>query len=87
MGVDEVGDGATRTGGLIAAVGVVDFEDEGVEFREDPTVNLGALVDVDVGFLIVELVDIGVQGEEGVGVVQRSEELTAHLIDTGLVEF
>ena len=86
VGVDEVGDGATRTGGLIALIGIVDFEDEGVELREDPAVDLGTLLDVDVGLTIVELVDVGIQGEESVGVIQGSEELATHLVHASLVK-
>ena len=86
VGVDELGDGATRTGRLIALVGVVDFEDEGVELREDPAVDLGTVFDVDVSLAVIELVDVGVQGEEGVGVVEGAEELAAHLVDASLVK-
>ena len=32
------------------------------------------------------LVDVGIQGEEGVGVVQSSEELAAHLVHASLIE-
>ena len=87
VGIHELGNGATRTGGLIAAVSVVHFEDEGVEFRENPTIDFGTLLDVDVGSGVVELVDVGIQGEEGVGVVEGAEELAAHFVDTSFVEF
>ena len=86
VSINELSDGATRTGGLVTTTRLIHGENQRIEFRENPAVNLRTLLDVDIFFLIVELINIGVKGKEGVGVVQSSKELATHFINACLVK-
>ena len=78
---------ACRPGRLVLVKGFVHFLDQGVEFGEDPAVDFGPAAVVYVVFLIVEAIDIGIQGKEAVGVVQCSEELALYFHNAFFIEF
>ena len=72
--------------------GVVVFERFGnvlhqrIQERDDPAVDFGTLLHRNLLFTAREAVHVGVEGEERVGVVERSEEFAAHFVDAVPVE-
>ena len=58
-----------------------------VQHRDDPAVDLGTLSDRYLTLLTREAIYVGVESKERVGVVERAEELTTHLVNAILVEF
>ena len=84
---DEVTDSTSGTRRLVVLQITIDLEDEAIECREDPAVDLGAL---SVRELLtsrrIEAIEVSIQREELIRIVQRREELTAYLIDTLDVE-
>ena len=68
--------------GLVVVVAGIYLLHQRVQYRQNPAVNLRTFVHRHVGFSIGKSVHIGIESEEGVGVVQRSEELAAHLLHT-----
>ena len=84
---DEVTDSTSGTRRLVVLQIAIDLEDEAIECREDPAVDLGAL---SIRELLtsrrIEAIEVRIQREELIRIVQRREELTAYLIDTLDVE-
>ena len=60
--------------------------DQRVEQRDNPAVDFRTALDGHLLLAAGEAVDVGVEGEEGVGVVERAEELAAHLVHAVAVE-
>ena len=77
--VHEIGDGAGRFGDAVVAQVVVHALDQLVQAGEHPLVHQGQLHVFDGMVLGVEVVDVGVEHEEGVGVLQRAHELALAL--------
>ena len=85
--VDKRIDGAGSLGGLIVVQIGGHLGNKGVEQRQDPAVDFRTLCHRLGGFGAREAVDVGIEGEELVGVVKRAEQFAAHLGHTGLVIF
>ena len=86
--VDKLVDESSGTSGVEALELLVDGLDERVDARENPAVDLGLLL-LRHGRNILcrgPFVDIGIEGEERVGIEERAEELAAHLVDALRVE-
>ncbi len=79
-------DGAGRRRGVVVLQTARYLGDQRVQERDDPAVDLGAPGHGYLLFLAREAVDVGVEGEERVGVVERAEKLAAHLVHTLAVE-
>ena len=82
--VHHVGDGPGGLGNVIIAQVVVHVPDGAVQTAQDPLVHQGQTDLVHGVILGVEVVDIGVQHEERVGVLQGGHELALAFVD-GLV--
>ena len=79
--VDKLVDAACRRGWVVVLEVCRNIADKGIEFRENPAVDLWALLNRHLSLAARKAVDIGIEGEERVGVVERAEELTATLIN------
>ena len=64
---------------LIIGIEGIYFFDERIEFWKYPAVYFWAFSQWYIGFCISETVGIGIERKEWIGVVERTEELTAHL--------
>ena len=85
--VDEVLNGTPRTSRLVVFVVLGDLFYQRVEQRHYPTVYLGTLRERYLLFGGRESVDICIESKKRIGVVQRTEKLTANLFDTFDIEF
>ena len=87
VGVDKFLYCASGLGGLIVGKSLVDCFHQRVQFTENPTVNFRPFGYGEVGFLVLETIDIGIQGKETVGVVKGAEQFAAHLVNSFHVKF
>ena len=60
---------------------------ERIEQRDDPAVDLGALLNGDLLLRARKAIDIGIEREEAISIVERTEELTTYLINALDIEF
>ena len=60
---------------------------QSIEQRDDPAVDLGTLLNGDLLLRAGETIDIGIEREEAISIVERTEELTTYLIDALNIEF
>ena len=94
----KIRDSSSGFGRFVCLVRLSDFLDEGVEFGEYPSVDLGIFfrfvaVSLPRRCRVVAVFDsrlpaiyIGIESKETVGVIEGAEELAAHLIDSFGVE-
>ena len=79
--------GTTRTSRLVVFVVLGDLFYQRVEQRHYPTVYLGTLRERYLLFDRRESVDICIESKKRIGVVQRTEKLTANFFDIFDIEF
>ena len=81
----KIADSSSGFGGFVGLVGFRHLTNEGVEFGQDPAVDFCKVFST-LTILRLPAIHVGIEGEEGIGVVQRAEELTAHFRHTFRVE-
>ena len=97
----EIADSTTRFGRFVGFVGFGNLFDKGVQFGEYPAIDLGIgcyypaiylvsilsrLCLVSLIWLTIPAVHVRIECKESVGVVERSEELTAYLVHAFRIE-
>ena len=79
-------DQATRLGRVVIFVASLHFTDEGVEFAQDPTIDLGTFAHRHLGCIGIEAVDVGIHREERIRLNEFAEECAARFEHTFCVE-
>ena len=85
--IDKVRYGTAGTRRFIIGIVSVDLFDKRIEQRDNPTVDFGTLRYRYFRFCKGKSVDVGIEGKERIGVVERAEELAANLFYAVEVEF
>ena len=75
------------TSRLVSGKLFVDFFNQRVQKRDNPTVYFRPFFHRNLGFTECETVYIGIQSEERIGVIQRSKELATNFLHTFQIEF
>ena len=83
--VDEALQGLRRFRDLVGGEALVDRLDHRVEARENPLVHDGELLVVERMIERIEIVDIGIEHIEGIGIPQRAHELSLPFLHGAVV--
>ena len=75
------------TSRLVSGKLFVDFFNQRVQKRDNPTVYFRPFFHRNLGFTECETIYIGIQCEERIGVIQRSKELATNFFHTFQIEF
>ncbi len=84
--IHKLHDLAGSVGGFVVGVIGIYFVHQRVQRGEHPTVNFGTFPHRDIRFNVAELVDVGVQRKEGVGIVECAKELALRFFDARQVK-
>ena len=87
MGIDEFFDVSRSGGGLVVCIAGIYPCLEVVEQGDDPSVDLGALIERHFCFAVNKAVDVGIEGKKRIGIVQGAEGFSFYFFYPGQVKF